>query len=304
MNTYEKGISNIEKILAKFNWPKEKTIFIEGLKNFGDSLHSSVVVRHYRKVYPESSGYLILWGITDRYFEQFARAAEAMGVVVFNLPHEADNTDRQNWRKRVKEMGLFKVISPLCAVSGFNIGGSIVDNVLHNAEIKNLKVPRRPFFPHGGEDYAWHDAFCRKHGLKGKQYVVLEYNSYTLSKPPHNCTWPIEKYNELIKHTKYPVVYTAAKSDPALEGGIDARGCSWAQAKVMIERAGCLVGCGSGLSVLACSESLNTYVIEINIGSPITVKSMYGISSVSTKTDDPLKVANAINKCIEGINRK
>lgn len=300
MNSYEKGINNINKIINKFGWPVKQTIFIEGLKNFGDTLHSSVVVRHYRKQYPD---HLILWGITDRYFKQFKIAADTMGVVVFNLPHDASGEDRQNWKKYVDGLGLFKNIFPLCAVTGWNIGGSIVDNVLHNANINKLCVPRRPFFPHSGEDYAWHDRFCRKHDLKGRKYAVLEYNSYTLSKPPHNCTWSIDKYNDLIKLIDYPVVFTAASDDPALNDGIDARGCTWAQAKVMIERAGCLVGCGSGLSVLACSEGINTYVIEINIGDSITVKKMYGIPSVSSKTGDLKKVAEAINRCIRGHNK-
>lgn len=297
MNNFEKGIDNINKIIAKFNWPIKETIFIEGLRNFGDTLHSSVVVRHYRRQYPN---HLILWGVTEKYFKQFKIAADMMGVVVFNLPHDVNNEDRQNWKKYVENLGLFKTIFPLCAVSGWTIGGSIVDNVLHNAGIKKLSVPKKPFFPHSGEDYAWHDRFCAKYGLKGRKYAVLEYNSYTLSKPPHNCTWSIDKYNDLLKLIDYPVVFTGSSDDPSLDSGIDARGCTWAQAKVMIERAGCLIGCGSGLSVLACSEGVNTYVIEIKIGESITVKSMYGIPSVSAKTDDPKKIADAVNRCIKG----
>jgi len=301
MNAYEKGIDNLKRTLDHFKWPKEKTIFVEGLKNFGDTLHSSVVVRHLRKVYPN---HMILWGITEKYFKQFRIAADAMGVVAFNLPHNVSSEDRQNWKKEFEKLGLFKIVCPLCAVSGFDVAGSIVDNVLHNAEIKKLKVPRKPFFPHSGEDYSWHDRFCKRHNLRGRQYAVLEYNSYTLSKPPHDCTWSLDKYNELIKLVKCPVVYTASVDDPPLEHGIDARGCTWSQAKVMIERAGCLVGCGSGLSVLACSEGVNTFIIEINIGDAIAVKSMYGVPSVSIKTDNVAKIAEAINKCIRGYSKK
>lgn len=297
---YEEGIRRLNKVIEQFDFPKDKIIFIEGLKNFGDTLHSSVVVRHYRKKFPD---HMIIWGISERYFKQFKESANAMGVVVFNMPHGATNEDRQNWKKEFGTIGLYKSIFPLCAVSGWDVGGSIVDNVLHNADIKKLSVPRRPYMPHSGDDYAWHDRFCKKHNLKGGQYVVLEYNSYTLSKPPHNCTWPIDKYNELVKLIKCPVVFTGAESDPALDNGIDARGCTWLQAKVMIERAGCLIGCGSGLSVLACSEGLSTYVIEINIGNTLTVKSMYDMPSVSTKTDDPTKIASAINKYVDNIKK-
>lgn len=294
-NPVKKGIETIDKVLEDFKnkgWPPKKTILIEGLRNFGDTLHSSVVVRHYRKTYPNHN---IIWGITEKYWEQFNEYAQVVGVVVFPLPH-AEPEHRQKWKKHCDNLNLFKSIFPLCAVSGWNVAGNIVDNVLHNAGITKLAVPRRPFFPHGIQDYQWHDQFIIKNGLKGTKYVLLEYNSFTLSKPPHECVWPIEKYNELVKLIKVPVIYTAHKEAPPLDGGIDARGCTWKQAKVLIERAGCMIGCGSGLSVLAACEGLNKYVVEINIGPPLALKGIYGIKSISVKTQDPQKIAGAINR--------
>lgn len=299
-SVYEIGVRRLNDVIKQIQFPKDRTIFIEGLKNFGDTLHSSVVVRHFRKLHPNHA---IIWGISEKYYKQFKEAANAMGVVVFNLPHEATPEIRQNWKKEFAKLGLFKSIFPLCGVSGWDVGSNIVDAVMHNAGIKKLSVPKRPYFPHSGEDYAWHDRFSKKHDLKGGKYVVLEYNSYTLSKPPHEVTWNIDQYNELVKHLKCPVVFTGAASDPKLDHGIDARGCSWLQAKVMIERAGCLIGCGSGLSVLACAEGLSTYIIEINIGEPLTTKNIYGMPSISVKTEDPAKIAVAVNKYISGLNR-
>lgn len=292
MDVFQSGVDVILKAVDHYKWPKEKTIFIEGLKNFGDVLHASVVVRHYKRKYPD---FMIMWGVSDKYYKQFDEYAALVGVVVIPMPHGATPEIRQNWKKKFSSFGFFKSIFPLCAVSGYDRPGNIVDNVLYNAEIDKLLVPRKPYFPHSNHDYAWHDQFCKRHNLKGKKYVVLEYNSYTLSKPPHNVTWPIDKYNEMLKHIEYPVVWTAAFEDPPLEKGIDARGISWRQAKVMIERSGCVVGCGSGLSVLSCCEGLNSYVIEINIGEPLSVKSIYGVNSISSKTDDPLKIAKAVN---------
>lgn len=294
----KEGSIRLQKLLDHYQWPVNKTIFIEGLKNFGDVLHSSMVVRHYKNSYPD---HMVVWGISERYYKQFDEYAELVGVVVLPLPHDATPEVRQNWKKEFESFKLFKSIFPLCAVSGFDKPGHIVDNVLHNADIKRLTVPKRPYFPHSTKDYSWHDSFCTKNKLKGRGYVVLEYNSYTLSKPPHNITWSPEKYNELIKHINYPVVWTAAKTDPALEGGIDARGITWRQAKVMIERSGCVVGCGSGISVLSCCDGLNPYVIEINIGAPLALKNIYGINSVSSKTDDPKKIAQAVNLYMKNI---
>jgi len=295
MSDFEKGIETINKALDHYKWPKNKTIFIEGLRNFGDVLHSSMVVRHYKKKYPD---HMILWGISERYYKQFDEYAQLVGVVVVPLPHTTPEI-RQQWKQHSSKFGLFKSLFPLCAVSGYDRPGNIVDNVLYNAEITKLLVPKRPYFPHSIKDYSWHDNFIIKNGLKGKKYVVLEYNSYTLSKPPHNITWGIDKYNTLVENINFPVIWTASKDDPELIGGVDARGITWRQAKVMIERSKCVVGCGSGISVLSCCDGLNPYVIEINIGAPLSLKNIYGINAVSAKTDDPVRVAKAVNMYME-----
>lgn len=299
MNNFQEGIRRIQCAIKDYNWPIERTIFIEGLKNFGDVLHSSVVVRHYKNTFPD---YMVVWGVSERYYEQFDEFAEIIGVVVVPLPHEATPEDRQNWKKEFNKFGFFKSLFPLCAVSGHDRPGNIVDNVLYNADISSLVVPRKPFFPHSQSDYVWHDNFSTKYGLKGKKYVVLEYNSYTLSKPPHNITWDNDKYNILVKNINYPVVFTGHKDDLPLNSGVDARGITFRQAKIMIERGGCVVGCGSGISVLSCCEGLNTYVFEINIGNPLPLKNIYGIKSISCHTDNPLNVAKAVNLYMDKIN--
>lgn len=297
----KEGIRRIKKAVFHYkNYSPSQTIFVEGLKNFGDTLHSSMIVRHLRKEFPK---HLILWGISERYWKEFNEYAQSVGVVIFALPHEATPADRQTWKKQCAELGLFKSLFPLCAVSGFDKPGNIVDNVIANAGIKNLKVNRRPFFPHGINDYQWCDEFIINKNLRGKKYVVLEYNSYTLSKPPHECIWKTEKYNKLIELIESPVVWTAANNDRELEGGIDARGCQWRQAKVLIERAACMIGCGSGLSVLAACDGMNTKVFELNIGPALALKNIYKHDSMSIKTDDPAQVADIVNKYVRNFKR-
>ena len=301
MSNIEDGIKRINKAVSHYKeYSNDKIIFIEGLRNFGDTLHSSLVVRHYRKIYPN---HLILWGISERYYKEFDNYAQLIGVVVFPLPHNVDPDDRRKWKKHCDNLKLFKSIFPLCAVTGWNIGGNIVDNVLHNAGIKKLSVPRKPFFPHGIEDYQWCDNFIINNNLKGKKFIALEYNSYTLSQPPHNNLWSVDKYNNLLKNIQFPVINIGSERDRELNCGIDARGCTWKQAKVLIERSACMIGCGSGLSVLASCDGMKTKVFELNIGDPLLLKNIYKHDSQQIRTDNPMVLANIVNKFVRSFKR-
>jgi hypothetical protein len=102
----------------------------------------------------------------------------------------------------------------------------------------------------------------------------------------------------------YPVVWTASSEDPKLDKGIDARGCKWRQAKVLIERATCMIGCGSGLSVLAACDGMNTKVFEINIGPSLSLKNIYGHNAKSIKTQNPGELAKIINNYIDSLQKK
>lgn len=283
MNSVEKSKEIINKVIEHYKWPIKDTIFIEGLRNFGDCLHVSMVVNHYRKVYPDKN---IIWAVSERYFEQFEAFAIKVTCVIFPLPHDLTPEDRQEIKKWSDGIGFFKAIFPCVAVSGWSQPGNIIDNVLFNAGIKELKVPKKPVFPHDISDYQWHDQFIIKNGLVNRPYIALEYNSYTLSQPPHNATWTIDYYNEMLSKFGVPVIYMGSLSDPELKYGFDARGCTWRQAKVIIQRARLMLGCGSGLSVLSACEDIKTPLIEINIGEPLNMKSCYGkqnAQSVHTK---------------------
>jgi len=190
------------------------------------------------------------------------------------------------------------VIRPLVGIWGWNVGGSIADNMFHNAGITALHVPRKPLLPVGIEDYAWSDEILRNYNLVGRKYGVLEYNSYSLSGPPHNAIKPPSWYNEMLSKVKYPVVFTGGKNDPPLNYGIDLRGCTFRQAKVMIMRSKLMVGCGSGLTMVACSDGVNVPIIELGIGPAISMNSCrYGKSKI-IKNIDATRVANAINNVL------
>lgn len=294
MSLVEKSKGIIQKVIDHYKWPVGDTILIEGLRNFGDCLHISMVVNQYRKVFPDKN---IIWAISERYFEQFESYTAHIPCVIFPLPHDLTPEDRQELKKWSEGLGFYKVTFPCVAVSGWTKPGSIIDNVLFNANITELKVPRRPVFPHEIEDYRWHDQFIISNGLLNRPYIALEYNSYTLSQPPHNTTWSVDTYNEMLSTFTVPVIYMGSKSDPKLKYGFDARGCTWKQAKVIIQRAKLMVGCGSGLSVLSACHDIETPLIEINIGNPISMKHCYGKNNAqSIHTSEYQQVIKAINK--------
>lgn len=265
-------------------------IVIEGLKNFGDTLHSSVIVRHFKKTHDS-----VAWIVSDKYYNDLITTAKFLDVQLHPMPHSATQGDRVTWKNYLNNNGI-KCISPLCGVSGWNKGHNIVQAVMLNAGLHKLVTPPYPVLKHDKEQEDWFIEFKKQHDLN--QYIFLEYTSYTLSQPPHNATWSVESYNKLIPKLKYPVVYTAAASDPKLKHGIDARGINWRQAKVLMKNSHVMVGCGSGLSVMACVEDVRKKLAEINIGESLTAKSCYALDSQSFHTKNIDEMANQLNKYI------
>jgi hypothetical protein len=210
------------------------------------------------------------------------------------------NQERVELAKAIERLrNVQKVIRPLVGIWGWKVSGSIADNVFHNAEIEKLAVPRRPVFPVSIEDYAWADQIMVAEDLVRRKYGVLEYNSYSLSGPPHNAVKPTSWYNKMLSKVKHPIVYTGSKKDPPLAYGIDLRGCTFRQAKVMIKRSNLMIGCGSGLTMVACSSDMNVPLLELGIGPPISMRGCgYGEGKILNKNASPSDVANMINKMI------
>jgi len=285
-----KALQIIDELADKHD--RSSTIYVQHLKNFGDVLHSSMVVRHLRKAHPDKP---IVWCISERYADQFEPFSNKLNVKIVGMPHEGSPEDRARWARHAKTK-FSRVVTPSVCPFGWTIAGDIVDNVLHNAGIKKLLVPRRPFFPHTNKDNEWAGSFLKGNGIQNEPFVALEYNSYTLSKPPHNSTWSTEKYNQMLAYIKYKVVFLGGEADPALKRGVDGRGTTWRQAKAIIARAKLFVGCGSGLSVMACCEDINTRMIEFNVGPSLRAEEIYSVRrSKAIKIANPKAAAKLIN---------
>lgn len=288
---------SINNIIAKINAIGKPCWYIQTLKMFGDTLHGSIVTAHYYKTKPKNIK--LIWGLSERYIKEYDEFLLCDYKVA--LPHDLQHQDRVNLARKIENLpNIQKVIKPLVGVWGWNISGSIADNVFHNAQIKNLSIPRKPILPVGIKDYAWSDNILKSKKLLGRKYGVLEYNSYSLSGPPHNAIKSIKWYNKMLSMVHYPVIYVGGKNDPPLKYGTDLRGCTFRQAKVMIMRSKLMIGCGSGLTMVACSDGVGTPLIELGIGDTISMRGCgYGNGRIIRKDAPPAEIANIINHALQ-----
>jgi len=270
--------------------------YIQTHKMFGDTLHGSIVVAHYCKTKP--GGISVVWGISERYIHEYD---EFIVCNKLSLPHNMSMEERVNLIKAAEKLpNVKKAIRVLVGEWGWNTAGSISDNMFFNAGIHKLSVPRTPMLPVGIQDYSWSDQIMWKYCLDKTKYGVLEYNSYSLSGPPHNAIRSVDWYNEMLSKVVFPIVYTGGLNDPQLKFGIDLRGCTFRQAKVMIMRSKLMVGCGSGLTMVACSDSVSVPVLELGIGPSISMAGCgYSNNSMVIGNKDPKLVADTINKIID-----
>lgn len=269
-----------------------KPLVISSSKQFGDVLHASTVVRHYWTTNP---GRPLIWMISERYLDEFRGYPYATEIL--GLPHSLETKDRRKLADQLRACS-YQVIQPLCSESGWPAGASdIASAVLMNAGIKRLMVPRKTILPIDDQDRQWAREFLKSKGCEGRRYVTLEYNSYTLSKPPHSSTWPVEKYNQFVNGLNVKCVNLRGPNDPALDRGADGV-CSFRQAKALIEGSSLFIGCGSGLTMVAATEGLRTRILEIGIGHSISMRGCQYSEYSESRGGTPAQIAEHVNRFV------
>lgn len=280
-------MDNITTVLEKFNDCGENPLVIESTKMMGDILHNSIIVRHYRKVQPIRN---IIWAISEKYLEPLKHYPYATKIV--GLPHDLTLDDRRLLCKHLRNK--YEVLAPCVGVSGENTYGSIANQFFFNAKIKNLAVPRRPVLPIDNYDIDWAKAFVKKHGLK--RFVCMEYNSFSLPRKEKGGIWPLEYYEEFLSKVKIPVVWLAHAEAAPFKYGIDGRNSTWRQAAALIKEASLFLGSGSGLTMVAASEGIETPIMEVNIGSTITMRGCGYKKSIDLHKQTPLTLVETVTK--------
>lgn len=251
-------------------------IFVEHLRNFGDAMHSTIVIGHYRRTMPAA---YVMFGVSERYANEFVTSVGLPDGPhsIVGLPHGPafpyDGPLRVAWTKQAATLaGVAKVVTPSVHPYGWASGKrNLADAIFHNAGIKTLLVPRRPYLPVDITDYIWADNFQRQNNLLGL-FVTMEFISYSIK--AHDIGW----YAELVKQIKCPVVAISGASDPSVPGAVNCKTATYRQAKVLTMRSKCFVGCSSGNSLAAVSDGCDTPLIEV-IENAISFKTLKYVAS-------------------------
>lgn len=256
---------------------KEATLVVQN-RNFGDTLHSSVIVRHYK-----SLGNKIIWAMSEKFVGEHRLNPYADKIV--GLPHACERwgcSYRTRLQKHVDDM--FKmVIVPFGKFRKSAFLPDVASMYFDAAGIQKLSVPRRPIFATNNND---------KHRSR-----MLQFDYVFIEHVHTRREWDIEGIRRVMNIIKLPVVYSGSMNDPELPGGIDHRGCTFREAKELIKRAKVFVGCGSGLSMIAASEGIRTPMIEVGVRFTIAASGYRKTISVPEnpyRKPDPNRVAEAI----------
>jgi hypothetical protein len=232
-------------------------VVVEMLRNFGDVLHSTIVVRHIRKT--ESSR--VVWAISSRYVEQFIHFLhDELGPhEIAGLPdlpaYPNDASGRISWVEEARNIrGVERAFG--CGVHPWGWrSGSIVDAVLENAGVRSLAVERTPWLPLGEEERSWARVFLAERGIS--RFIAVEHEAESVTGLTDDLLRMVSR------RSKIPMLIIGAKSSRMVPGSVDARGISFLQAKSLICTSSLFLGCASGLSVTAASNGCLVPVAEV-----------------------------------------
>jgi len=282
---------DIEELVENFKTLSKlyiNPLIIESVKMMGDLLHTGIIIRHFRTIDKNRN---ILWAISEKYLDTLKYFPYATKLI--GMPHELSLENRQNLLKQLRNnFGKYNVLSGCPGVSGWNIAGSIADQFFHNVGIKKLVIPRRPILPLSVEDHAWAVEFMKTHNLK--RFATMEYNSFSFERKKKGGIWPLACYEELLENIKGPIVWLAHNDAPSFKSGIDGRQTTFRQAAALIKLSSIFLGSGSGLTMVAATEGMNTPIYELGIGRTITMRGCGYKDSISIN-ESPKEVAKLVN---------
>lgn len=204
------GHRSIAESVARLEPP---VVVIEMHRQFGDVLHSTLVVRHIRSSHPLVR---VVWAISESYSEAFSNfGPDELGPhAIAKLPKlpdfPADAPYRIRWVEQARSIpGVIRSFG--CGVHPWGWkSGTIVDAILENSGISRLAVPRRPVLPIDQEDRKFAQDFMAQHKIS--RFLAMEYSSYTLAAPS------LEWFSEIASQIGIPSVSIAMNLFHAFRG--------------------------------------------------------------------------------------
>jgi len=273
-------------------------ILIKQIRNLGDTLHLTPIIKHYRLKYPSAS----IAFIVGQWYHNIHEHNPHINRLVL-ADHNATPAQRLRLLPLIKNA---RGIDHKIIASIFPFGekypqnkwchDNIANQYLHNAGIpdlnpiggRNLVVKLAP------DDRSFANRVVERHSANNM--VVFEYHSY--SKSP---VWRAAQFAQLahkLRDHGIKCVSVAAAHEGLIKGTIDCRGITWRQTVGLLSRAKAVVGVGSGITMLAAAAEPQPRIIELGIAPSVSMKGCGYAPSISVSNPTVQRVKNLILETI------
>lgn len=273
---------------------KTPRILVKIAKNLGDTIHGQPIIRHYRNLYKNAA---IVFMVEEKY--KNAHEYDPNIDKIITLPNGLDNKARLELWHPLKnnkdiDIAIIPAINPFQALYKENAWchKNIADQYFHNANILDLK-------PIGGREilikYDQADNNIAEGltcNLDKSKLIALEYNSYS-TRP----VWKPQAYTSFVQlaaRQGYRCISIAAKHEPLIPDTIDCRGISWRQTVALLSRVPYVIGCGSGITVLAAAARPQPKILELDIPEDVTIAGCGYAPGILLKKPTPESVIKAL----------
>lgn len=258
-------------------------------------MHGQPIIRHYRSAFP---GAAIAYLVEEKYRNVHEYDSNIDYLV--NLPNGLDNKVRLALWDIIKknpaiDIGIVPAINPFQALHKENVWchKNIADQYFHNAGITDLK-------PLGGRQievkYDEQDKTVADRLLKdrGEKLIAIEYISYSTAP-----VWKLPTYTafvQLAAQRGFRCLSIAGKHEPIIPGTIDCRGITWRQTAALLSKVQYVVGCGSGITVLAAAARPQPKILELDIPEDVTIAGCGYAQGILIKKPTPQSVIEMVGK--------
>lgn len=297
MDVNKKAVKDAIAFLHRSNGSPK--ILVKQIRNLGDTLHLTPVIKHYRLKYPGAS----IAFIVGQWYHNIHEHNPHINRLVL-ADHNATPAQRLRlWPLIKNARGVdIKIIASI-----FPFGekypqnkwchDNIANQYLHNAGIYDLN-------PAGGRqlvvklapaDSQFANQVVEHHNAH--KMVVFEYHSYSKS-PVWNASH-FSRLAHILSHHGVKCVSIAASHEGLIKGTIDCRGITWRQTTAILSKANAVVGVGSGITMLAAAARPQPRIIELGIASSVSMKGCGYAPSISVLNPTIDKVKNLILETIK-----
>lgn len=272
---------------------KSPLILIEGNRNQGDVLHHTVILHHYRVIYPNAC---IMFLVGDAYFDAHEFNPHADRVIPVPVMEPKERIAFRKWLLEEFTKDKIKVIAPsihpyreVWKELSWSLP-NIADQYIANAGIEKLACPKKLIVEVTPEDIAWADKFLLKNRLKATKTFGFEYMSY--SKRPE---WSTDNYMKFVKRLRakdISCICFCGGKEKSISGSISGAGISWRKTVALLSKIPVFIGCGSGVTMLAAAATPQPKIVEIAIPNSVSMKGCGYADGINLKEMDPLKAAD------------